>query len=115
MSYDVLIWLRRPPNPEHLGHFLTERGFDLDQDAWWKDWSENDAVSFRRTEDGFRFYCFFGPVQDTISSEYTALGMISFGLLEYRSHLRRAYALARDFATEFGGRVRNPQSGRWVT
>ena len=114
MSYDILIWLREPPNPESVGGFLANRGYAPDRDPWWKDWFDHDVLSMRPA-DGPLFHCFFGPVPDPISPKYTAVAMFCVGYGCLREYLRAARRLARQFAFEFGGRVRDPQTGRWLT
>jgi hypothetical protein len=114
VSYDTLIWLREPPDPESVAGFLMARGFLLDREPWWKDWLDHDVLSMRPA-DGPAFHCFFGPAPDPISPEYTAVAMFCTGYGYIREYLPLARRLARQFALEFGGRVRNPQTGRWLT
>jgi len=115
VSYDILIWLREPPNPERVAGFLMARGFLLDREPWWKDWFEHDVLSMRPSAGPLPvFHCFFGPVPDAISDEYTAVAMFCVGYGWTREYLPVARRLARQFALEFGGRVRDPQTARWL-
>jgi hypothetical protein len=110
VSYDILIWLEEPPDPEKVGGFLANRGYSPDREPWWKDWSGHDVLSMR-SRDGPVFHCFLGPVPDPISPKYTAMAMFCTGY----EYLRLAHRLAREFALEFDGRVRDPQTARWLT
>jgi len=109
VSYDTLIWLQDPPDPEKVGGFLTNRGYSPDREPWWKDSFDHDVLSMRSPH-GPVFHCFFGPVPDPISPKYTAVGMFCTAY----EHMRLARRLAREFALEFGGRVRDPQTARWL-
>jgi len=113
MSYDTLIWLGDPPDPERVAGFLINHGFALGEDAWWKDWEDHDVLSMRCSS-GPVFHCFFGPVPDPIRPEYAAVAMFCVGYGCLRDYLRAARRLARQFALEFGGRVRDPQTARWL-